>query len=287
MSDKKKQVQQNQTAKSKPAAKPADPALLADEILLQTASAAPVGLPADLPGHSNSRSLRQAQFNQLQRVHGNTTVQRFLDGRDNGTPPGLQAAPGSIQRDDDDSDGDSAGGSGGSLASISNASVSTYDVSGATLNDITGQLTQLDGHGASTSAPLGMSGQVVPERQEDGSLRLEAPWIINNAVVTVPNWTDYGAACAAAQGEWDRFMGRVRQHEQEAHVDAALAILAALPEEDRIITGADREELVQNLQDKQAEIAGEIQTMHDGCDHGVSIDAILHPDDGRCESEGE
>ena len=82
-------------------------------------------------------------------------------------------------------------------------------------------------------------------------------------------------------------MGRVRQHEQEAHVDAALAILAALPEEDRIITGADREELVQNLQDKQAEIAGRIQTMHDGCDHGVSIDAILHPDDGRCESEGE
>ena len=61
----------------------------------------------------------------------------------------------------------------------------------------------------------------------------------------------------------------------------------ALPEEDRIITGADRDELAQNMQDKQDEIAGRIQTRHDGNDHGVSIVAILHPDDGRCESEGE
>lgn len=291
MSDKQKQVQQNQTAKRKPAAKPAGPALSPDEAMLKMSSVASVGLPADLPGQSNSRSLRLAQFNQLQRVHGNATVQRFLARRDNGATPGLRAAPGSVQRDNDDGGGDSTGGAGqgggGGPGSISNATVSTYDVSGATLDDITGQLTQLDGHGASTSAPLGISGQVMPERQEDGSLRVTVPWAINNAVVTLPNWTDYGSACQAAQGEWDRFMGRASQHEQQAHVDAALAMVAALPEQDRIVTGADREELVQNMQDKQNEIAGRIQSMHDGCDHGVSIDAILHPDNGRCESEGE
>ena len=268
MSDKQKQVQQNQTAKRKPAAKPADPALSPAEALLKAASVAPIGMPADLPSQSNSRSLRQAQFLQLQRVLGNAAVQREIDD-------GGDSASGASQ------------GGGGGLGSISNATVSTYDVSGATLDDITGQLNRLDGHAASTNAPLGMSGQVNPETQEDGSLRVEVPWIIDNAVVTLPNWTDYGSACEAAQGEWTRFMSRARQHEQEAHVDEALAIVAALPEEDRIITGADREELIQNMQDKQSEIAGRIQTMHDGCDHGVSIDAILHPDNGRCESEGE
>lgn len=66
-----------------------------------------------------------------------------------------------------------------------------------------------------------------------------------------------------------------------------LAMAAALPEADRIVTGAERDELAQNMQDKQDEIAGRIQTRHDGCDHGLSIEAILHPDDGRCETEGE
>ena len=80
MSDKKKKVQQKQTAKSKPAAKPAAPALSPDEALLQMSSATPIGLPADLPSQSNSRSLRLAQFNQFRRVHGNTTVQRFIVG---------------------------------------------------------------------------------------------------------------------------------------------------------------------------------------------------------------
>ena len=26
---------------------------------------------------------------------------------------------------------------------------------------------------------------------------------------------------------------------------------------------------------------------HNGCDHGVSINTILHPDNSRCETEGE
>ena len=87
--------------------------------------------------------------------------------------------------------------------------------------------------------------------------------------------------------EWDRFKGRVCRHEQLAHVDAALTMVAALPAADRIVTGADRDELAQNMQDKQDEIAGRIQTRHDGCDHSVSSEALLHPDNGRCETEGE
>jgi predicted secreted Zn-dependent protease len=291
MGDKQKQVQQNEAARKKTATEPAAPALSPDEALLQQALTGPAGQPADLPGQSNSRSLRQAQLLQVQRVHGNTAVQRFLAKGDEGATPELQADPGSLQRDDDDAGGSESPGEaaqgGGGLGAITNATVSTYDVSGATLDDITGQLNQLEGHAAMTNSPLGMSGQVTPERQEDGSLRVEVPWAINDAVVTLPNWTDYGAACEAAQQEWDRFMGRARQHEQQAHVDAALAMVAALPEEDRIVTGADRDELVQNMQAKQEEIAGRIQAMHDGCDHGASIDAILHPDDGRCETEGE
>lgn len=326
MSEKQKQAQQNQAAKKKPEVKAAEPALSADEELLQKASAAPVGLPADLPNESNSRSLRRAQFSQIQRLHGNAAVQRFLSGRDEGAA--LPGTLSTLQRDEDDEAGSQApvetgqetsqeaggevttetsegateggqeggaegtaeggeAGGGGGLAEITGGNVTTYDVSGATLDDITGQLNHIDGHAASTVTHLGMSGQVTPQRQEDGSLRVEVNWVINGADVTLPNWTDYGAACEAAQQEWDRFMGRTRQHEQQAHIDAANAMVAALPESDRVITGADRDELVANMQAKQNEIAGRIQTMHDGCDHGAAIDAILHPDNGRCETEGE
>ncbi len=290
MSDKQKQVQENQTAKKRLAAKPVESALAPDETLLQSATTSRVGLPADLPDQSNSRSLRRAQISQLQRLQGNAAVQRLLASQVGGAKPGLQAKPGSLQRDNGDGGGEAegeAGQGGGGLDAISNATVDTYDVTGATLNDITGQLNQIDGFAASTETHLGMAGQVVPERQEDGSLRVEVDWAINSTVVTLPNWTDYSAACEAAQGEWDRFMSRTRQHEQQAHVDAALAMVAALPESDRVITGADRDELVENMQAKQNEIAGRIRTMHDGCDHGASIDAILHPDNGRCETEGE
>lgn len=172
-------------------------------------------------------------------------------------------------------------------AGIQGASEDPYDVTGETLDDITGQLTQLDGFAAESSTPLGMSGQVVPERLEDGSYRVTVPWTINNPVVRLPQWVDRDRACEAAQQEWDRFIRQTRIHEQSAHVDAANQILADLPEADRVITAPTRDELIRLMQEKQQEIAGRIQTHHDGCDHGAAIDAILHPDNGRCDSGEE
>ena len=162
-----------------------------------------------------------------------------------------------------------------------------YVVTGATLDAITGQLHQIDGFGAGTTAPIGLSGRLQPERQEDDTYRVEVTWVINGAMVQLPQWADYDEACPAAQAEWDRFMRQTRRHEQEEHVDEARDFAAELGEEDTVITGETVAVLQRNLAAKQRELAGRLQDIHDGCDHGVLIDAILHPDNGRCPVEDE
>jgi hypothetical protein len=186
-------------------------------------------------------------------------------------------------------EGQAANPGGRGPGRIQHASESPYTVTGATLDDITGQLTQIDGFGAQTSAPIGLGAPPSPERQEDDTYRVEVQWAINGAAVTLPRWANYDQACTAAQTEWDRFMTQTRRHEQEDHVDMARDFVANLGPEDTVIRGESIADLQANLSAKQQELAGRLQTEHDGCDHGASIDAILHPDNGRCpapEAEG-
>ena len=117
--------------------------------------------------------------------------------------------------------------------------------------------------------------------------RSEVTWVINGATVRLPRWADYDEACPAAQAEWDRFLRQTRIHEQEAHVDEARTFVDELGEEDTVITGETRAALRRNLMAKHRDLADRLQDIHDGCDHGVSIDAILHPDNGRCPTEDE
>jgi len=77
----------------------------------------------------------------------------------------------------------------------------------------------------------------------------------------------------------------LRQHEQEAHVDVSAGFVKELGEADTVITGETMADLEDNLAAKQEELGGRLQAIHDGCDHGVGLDAILHPDNGRCEDE--
>jgi predicted secreted Zn-dependent protease len=168
---------------------------------------------------------------------------------------------------------------------IKNAAEQPYDVSGATLADAAPQLTQLGGFAAESSTPLGIQGRVAPQRLQDGTFQARVQWTINGAAVKLPRWTGYDHACPAAQQEWDRFMGKSRQHEQEAHVDAARSFVAGLNETDSVITGATVADLQANLTAKQQELGARLQAIHDTCDHGAAIDAILHPDQGTCEEE--
>lgn len=205
----------------------------------------------------------------------------------------LQQVVSLVQRDDlpveqnGPAGGASAGATGG--GSISHATEQFYDVTGTTLDEVAPQLNHFGGHAAESNTPLGLStSQVTPQRQEDGTYRVEVTWAINGATVGLPRWTNLGSACPAARTEWNRFMRQTRQHEQTAHINAARDFVANLEAADRVITGATIQEVQQNLQAKQQELAGRLQAIHDACDHGASIDAILHPDNGRCEeSTGE
>jgi predicted secreted Zn-dependent protease len=243
-----------------------------------TAVAPLARIPAGRAEGRGGGAWEQQALRQGQRTVGNGAIAKRL---------GVQAAPpGLIQREN--GGGGSSGGSSGGGAAARPSTEQYYTVSGTTLDAVSPQLNHFDGqYAALTQTDLGITGQIAPEELEDGSYRATVPWSINGAVVTLPQWSDRGSACAAAQGEWDRFMTQTRVHEQTAHVTAAYDFADNLPESDRVITGSTRDELVQNIQAKQQELAGRLQAIHDGCDHGASIDAILHPDNGRCEEETE
>ncbi len=263
----------------------------------------PTGFLPEMPNLANTAAIRRQLIQRLQGQLGNAAVVRRLAA--NGKPSNRVshlARPGFLQRNGEEQqegEGDSrtpaeaAGAAIGAatgattaatVIQIQNGTEEPYDVSGATLNDITGQLAHFDGlYGAQTETQLGISTDQMPvERQADGSVRVEVPWSINSAVVGLPRWTDYDEACDAAQQEWDRFMRRARQHEQEAHVDMAYQFVRELGPEDRVVTGRNTAELRRNLAAKQQVLRTRLQALHDGCDHGASIDAILHPDNGRC-----
>jgi predicted secreted Zn-dependent protease len=170
---------------------------------------------------------------------------------------------------------------------MQNATESYYTVSGPTLDSITGQLNQAGGWGAQTETDLGIVGTVTPTRQEDGTYRAQVQWTITSSRTLLPQWSDYDSACKAAQNEWDRFMRQTRLHEQTAHVNMARDFVKNLGEADTVITGSTVDELRENLQAKQVELAERLQAEHDDCGHGADVDAILHPERGVCEEESE
>ncbi|GMQ79489.1 MAG: hypothetical protein BMS9Abin02_2086 [Anaerolineae bacterium] len=247
------------------------------------------GVSPELPNLPNTLTLRRQLVQRLQTRLGNSAVARRMSSADTRAIPAMGPAPPDLlQRDgEDEQEGEGASettAAASGAGSIQNATEDFYDISGAALNDITGQLAHFDGqYGAQTETQLGIStAQMQVERQADRSVRVEVPWSINSAVVGLPRWTDYANACAAAQQEWNRFMRRARQHEQEAHVDMAYQFVRDLGLEDRIVSGRNAAALRRNLAAKQRALIRRLTTIHDGCDHGVSIDAILHPDNGRC-----
>lgn len=233
---------------------------------------------------SNSRLLvaqRRALAAHIGRVQGNHHLQRML-------------AP--VQREDEPAEaielqGGTPAPAAGTAAGggLQHATEQPYDVTGSTLDEVSPQLRHFDGQFAALSnTPLGLStSQVTPQQQPDGSYRVTVTWAINGATVSLPRWQDYGQACQAAKTEWDRFMSRTRQHEQTAHINAARNFVSGLEAADKVISGATVEELQQNLQAKQQDLAQRLQTIHDACDHGASIDAILHPDNGHCAEDSE
>ncbi|UCG24527.1 MAG: DUF922 domain-containing protein, partial [Chloroflexota bacterium] len=179
--------------------------------------------------------------------------------------------------------GKGGGTNGAGYGAIKDAKEVPYDVSGKTLEDLRQPLKHFGDHAAETRAPITIDGKVVPQKREDGTMFIKVKWITVDVEVHLPRWTDYNEACPAAQKEWDRFMGQTRVHEQEAHVDKANKFIENLGEEDTVIEGNNPEELKAKLEAKAKELQKRLQKIHDGCDHGASVDALLHPEKGVCE----
>ena len=247
---------------------------------IQPASApsSPERILNQLPDHSTSTGLRQAGILQAQRERGNQAAGRML-----------QLAPDMpIQRDKTKSKGKGRTGGKGPGA-IKNAKEAPYEVSGASLNDLTGQLNRFDGFGAEYTADLTIKGEAKISKTKDGRKKITVKWQLVDAQVKLPKWTDYDQACPAAQAEWDRFMGALRAHEQAKHVDMAEDFVKNLSGDDVTIVADTTDELQSKLEAKQIELGGKLQDKHDACGHGTGSagDAVLNPDAGTCEEDKE
>lgn len=236
-------------------------------------------LDVSIAGHVGNMAIQHAREGSIgrNRSHSEEDMAETL-GRGGGKVPAK--APGEPQKEGSRKRSANPGGRG--PGRMRNASEAFYEVSGSTLASITGQLHRAGGYASETNVPIGLAGRVSPQQQADGTYGVEVQWRINGATTLLPRWMDYEHACFAAQSEWDRFLQQTRTHEQIAHLDAALDFVGNLGPEDTVITGASVADVQSNLEAKQQELAGRLQSIHDACTHGYDIDAVLHPDQGIC-----
>ncbi len=233
---------------------------------------------SQLPDHSTAAGLRQAGLLLAQRERGNQAAGRLL-----------QSSEGTIQREKKKAKTKGGGTGGKGPGAIKHAKEIPYEVSGATLNDLTSQLKQFGGFGAEYTADLTIKGRAQITKTKDGRKKITVQWQLVDAQVKLPKWADYDQACPAAQAEWDRFMGALRAHEQTKHVDMAEEFLKNLSADDVTIVADSTDELQSKLQAKQAELRGDLQDKHDACGHGTGSagEAVLNPDAGICEEDQE
>ena len=224
---------------------------------------------------------QRALASQIGETYGNLHLQRVVLETNNNQ--GMTGTSGPVVQRQPKNPGKGSGGGGSGPGRIQNASERYYDVDGSTLDEVGPQLQRFDGFAAETNAPITIRNRVRPQRQEDGTYQIRVEWVIRGAFTRLPRWTNYGNTCPAAKQEWDRYMTQTRAHEQQAHVDAALAFVSSLGEEDVLVTGASVAEVSSNLQAKHQELAARLQAIHDSCTHGADIDAILHLENGVCE----
>jgi predicted secreted Zn-dependent protease len=247
--------------------------------LPSTAGPSPERTLSQLPEHSTASGLRQAGMLQAQREQGNQAAGRLI-----------QTAPEAlIQREKAKSKAKGGGTHGRGFGALKNAKEIPYDVSGASLNDLTGQLKNFGGFAAEYTADLTIKGKAQVTKTKDGRKKITVKWQLINAQVQLPRWADYDQACPAAQAEWDRFMGALRTHEQAKHIDMAEDFVKNLSGEDVEIVADTSDELKSKLEAKQIELGGMLQAAHDACGHGTGAagDAVLQPSAGTCEDEKE
>ena len=230
-----------------------------------------------LPGETGRRVATY-----ISQVHGNRVLSRMANQVQ--ASPEQSPFPASIQmKGDKKSQGAYPDGRG--PGRIQHAVEQPYDVTGASLADLTSQLQRLSGFASETDISLTIKGRVTPQKTTDDKFQVRVQWILTGGTVKLPRWVNYPQACPAAQQEWDRFLGQARVHEQQAHVDAAQTFIDGLGVDDKVIIGDSLAEVQSNLEAKQQDLGQKLQAIHDTCDHGVSIDAILHTENGACDSE--
>ena len=103
-------------------------------------------------------------------------------------------------------------------------------------------------------------------------------WKLDPFTVVLPDWQNYSEASEAAKSEWDRFMGRLRIHE-DGHVKICQSGLRKIPPKWKQAKGADIYDLQEKVDQLQAKIHDGIDKRHkdydSNTDHGATQGATL------------
>ena len=233
----------------------------------------PLQQTIQLQGLHLSSAQRQALAFEIGRTQGNHSLTSLIQKPTEPDQPTLNTT---LQRQEvPASTGANPGGRG--PGKVEGAKEEFYKVRGAKLNDLLPQLNRLDEFAAETETEIGCEPQ--ERRLPNGQWQAVLKWRVTKATTTLPEWVNYNTASAAAQKEWDRYLGQVRKHEQAKHIEAVRDFLTKLGANYLTVTEAKKGALHTKVRALFAEVNGQIQTeIHDGCGNGVEIDAILHAD---------
>ncbi len=167
--------------------------------------------------------------------------------------------------------------------SISNAGESLYTIDEPMLSQVPNHFLFTDDRGnrwaGETQADIIGARSLTPVRVGGRLVTNNIPWQVD-CTVHLPRWRNLLRANNAERQEWARFMRRLRLHEQ-GHVDRAHQFIQTIDHADHQVTGANLQEIQENLQFLGDELQTTLQMEHDQYDedtrHGATQGAVLRP----------
>jgi len=151
---------------------------------------------------------------------------------------------------------------------------STHDVHGRTLEEVAGHIQQMTEAGQTHWTPR----YHVQEWEGQTMKRVQVDVYVE---VTMPHWTEYSAATAAEQAEWDRFVEALRAHEQ-GHIDL---VVTYTENADVMLEGLDEHAAAARWQENLYALQQASDQYDTGNDHGRNAGTTIEVPEQEAESE--
>jgi predicted secreted Zn-dependent protease len=161
---------------------------------------------------------------------------------------------------------------------IQQASWSTYDVQGQTLEEVARSIEKMQ---EAAQTHWAANYQVTEWGQGNNIAKADVQVTIT---VSMPHWSGASSRPQAEQDEWERFLGKLREHEQ-GHIDLAHQYLEHA---DTLLEGYDESVAKQQWQSNLSALQQASDGYDSGNDHGRNAGTTIElPESSTDEAETE